>query len=144
MTLAPYAAVEPQTFHTPAFSETDARGFGLGLNYQAADAVDTRTELGSRVTTSLPLANGTDMKLWGRAAWVHDFVSNPALAASFQDLPGSSFVVYGVRPAENSALVSVGSEVHITPALSLLVKFDGQFASQEQVASGNAVLRYAW
>ena len=48
------------------------------------------------------------------------------------------------RPADNLALVSVGSELHITPALSLLVKFDGQFAGLEQVASGDATLRYAW
>jgi hypothetical protein len=38
----------------------------------------------------------------------------------------------------------VGSELRLTSALSLLVKFDGQFARTEQVASGNATLRYAW
>jgi uncharacterized protein with beta-barrel porin domain len=84
------------------------------------------------------------VNLWGRAAWAHDFVTNSALTASFESLPGSSFAVYGARPADNSALVSVGSELCITRALSLLVKFDGKFARAEQVASGNATLRYAW
>jgi outer membrane autotransporter protein len=144
MTLAPYAAVAPQTLHTPAFSETDVRGSGFALSYQASDAVDTRTELGARLATSLPLLGGMTVNLWGRAAWAHDFVTNSALTASFESLPGSSFAVYGARPADNSALVSVGSELCITRALSLLVKFDGQFARAEQVASGNATLRYAW
>lgn len=144
VTLAPYAAVQPQTFHTPAFSETDTNGLGLALAYQSSDAVDTRTELGSRVTTQIALVNGLALNLWGRAAWAHDFISSPALNASFQSLAGPSFLVYGVRPADNSALVSAGSEWHITPALSLLVKFDGQFAGTEQVASGSAALRYAW
>jgi outer membrane autotransporter protein len=144
MTLAPYAAVAPQFLHTPAFSEMDLRGSGFALSYQASDAVDTRTELGARLATSMPLVNGMSVNLWGRAAWAHDFVSNPALTASFESLPGSSFVVYGARPADNSALVSVGSELHITHALSLLMKFDGQFARNEQIATGNATLRYAW
>lgn len=80
----------------------------------------------------------------GRAAWAHDFVSPPTLGVAFQSLPGSSFAVYGARLADNSALVSVGSELHITRSLSLLAKFDGEFAPQEHIASGRAVLRYSW
>ena len=144
LTLSPYAAVEPQTFHAPAFSETDVRGGGLGLSYGAVDAVDTRTELGARLATSLSLVNGQTMNVWGRAAWAHDFVSGPVLSASFESLPGAMFAVSGARPAENTALLSVGSEVRMTSALSLLAKFDGRFAGHEQVASGTATLRYAW
>lgn len=144
VTLAPYAAVQPQAFHSPAFSEMDTNGAGLALTYQSSDAVDTRTELGSRIATQVGLANGMAVNLWGRAAWAHDFISSPSLNASFQSLAGPSFLVYGVRPAEDSALLSAGSEWHITPALSLLVKFDGQFAGTEQVAAGSAALRYAW
>jgi len=38
----------------------------------------------------------------------------------------------------------VGSELHIARSLSLLTKFDGEFASQEQIASGRAILRHSW
>jgi autotransporter-associated beta strand protein len=144
MTLSPYAAVEPQTFHAPAFSETDLRGGGLGLSYGAVDVVDTRTELGARLATSLPLVTGQTMNLWGRAAWAHDFVGGPVINASFEDLPGSTFLVAGARPAQDTALLSIGSELRMTSALSLIAKFDGRFAGHEQVASGNATLRYAW
>jgi hypothetical protein len=44
MTWTPYAAVQPQTFHSQAFSKTDVLAGGLALNYQANDTVDTRTE----------------------------------------------------------------------------------------------------
>lgn len=143
-TLSPYAAVEPQTFHAPAFSETDVRGGGLGLSYGAVDAVDTRTELGARLATSLSLTNGQIMTLWGRAAWAHDFVNGPVLSTSFESLPGVMFTVSGARPAEDTALLSIGSEIRMTSALSLIAKLDGRFAGHEQVASGSATLRYAW
>lgn len=144
VTLSPYAAVEPQTFHAPSFSETDVRGGGLGLNYGAVDAVDTRSELGARLATSLSLTNGQVMNLWGRAAWAHDFVNGPVLGTSFESLPGVMFTVAGARPAEDTALLSIGSEIRMTSALSLLAKLDGRFADHEQVVSGNATLRYAW
>jgi outer membrane autotransporter protein len=144
VTLSPYAAIEPQTFHAPAFSETDVHGGGLGLNYGAVDAVDTRTELGARLATSLSLTNGQIMNLWGRAAWAHDFVNGPLLGTSFESLPGVMFTVAGARPAADTALLSVGSELRMTSALSLIAKFDGRFAEHEQVVSGSATLRYAW
>jgi len=143
-TLSPYAAVEPQTFHAPSFSETDAGGGGLGLSYGQVAAVDTRTELGVRLATSLPLATGQVMSLWTRAAWAHDFVKTPALTASFQTLPGVIFDVSGARPADDSALLSVGSRIQLSSALSLIGKFDGRFADREHVVSGSATLRYAW
>ena len=144
MTWTPYAAVQPQTFHSQAFSETDVLAGGLALNYQANDTVDTRTEIGARLATSVPLLNGMAVDFQGRAAWAHDFVSTPTLGVAFQSLPGSSFAVYGARLADNSALVSAGGELHITRSLSLIAKFDGEFARQEQIASGRAILRYSW
>jgi outer membrane autotransporter protein len=91
MTWTPYAAVQPQTFHSQAFSETDVLAGGLALNYQANDTVDTRTEIGARLATSAPLLNGMAVDFQGRAAWAHDFVSTPSLGVAFQSLPGSSF-----------------------------------------------------
>ena len=110
LTWSPYAAVQPQTFHSQAFSETDVLAGGLALNYQAADTVDTRTEIGARLSTSVPLLNGMAVDFQGRAAWAHDFISTPTLGVAFQSLPGSSFAVYGARLADNSALVSAGGE----------------------------------
>jgi uncharacterized protein with beta-barrel porin domain len=144
MTWTPYAAVQPQTFHSQAFNETDVLSGGLGLNYQAVNTVDTRTEIGARLATSVPLLNGMSADFQGRAAWAHDFVNAPSVGVAFQSLPGSSFAVYGARLADNSALISAGGELHITRSLSLIAKFDGEFAPQEQIAAGRAILRYSW
>ena len=46
--VTPYAAVQAQDFHTPAYSETDVTGGGFGLTYAAMNATDVRSELGAR------------------------------------------------------------------------------------------------
>jgi uncharacterized protein with beta-barrel porin domain len=55
-------------------------------------------------------------------------VSDPTLAALFQTLPGASFIVNGAVPAKDSALVSAGSELRFANGVTLLAKFDGEFA----------------
>ncbi len=46
--VTPYAAVQVQDFHTPAYSETDLTSGGFGLSYNAMTGTDTRSELGAR------------------------------------------------------------------------------------------------
>ena len=71
-------------------------------------------------------------------------MTNPALGAVFQALPGASFTVNGAAPPKNSALASAGAELHMTPNWSLAAKFDGEFAVGSQTYAGTGTLRYAW
>jgi len=73
--------------------ENQAPG-GFGLAYGAMNATDVRTELGSRFDAPTVLC-GKPLVLYGRLAWGHDFVSNPALSAAAHALPGSNFTVLG-------------------------------------------------
>jgi uncharacterized protein with beta-barrel porin domain len=82
--------------------------------------------------------------LRSRLAWAHDWVSDPALAAVFQMLPGASFIVNGATPAKNSALASAGAELRLVNGASLLGKFDGEFASRASTYAGTGTLRYMW
>ena len=141
--VTPYGAVQFQDFYTPAFSETDTTGGGLGLNFAAQNSTDVRTELGSRFDAPT-LLYGKPLVLYGRVAWAHDFVSNPSLGAVFQTLPGTNFVVNGAPLPQNSALTSAGAELFITPRLTLLAKFDGEFAPGSQTYAGSGTLRYSW
>jgi uncharacterized protein with beta-barrel porin domain len=141
--ITPYAAVQVQDFHTPRYSETDVTGGGFGLSYNAMTAPDTRSELGARFD-DLQALNGMPVFLRARAAWAHDWVSNPALDAAFQALPGASFIVNGAGPPKNSALASAGAELHMTKNWSLAAKFDGEFASGSQTYAGTGTLRYTW
>jgi len=91
--------------------------------------------------------------IWrARAAWAHDWVSDPALNATFQAalLPGAmpgagaSFTVIGASPARDAALVSAGAEVRITPRLSFGASFDGEFTNGAQTYAGKATVRTSW
>ena len=141
--VTPYAALQAQDFHTPSYSETDVTGGGFGLSYAAMSATDVRSELGARFDDPT-VVGGLPLLLRARVAWAHDWVTNPALSAAFESLPGTSFVVNGAPMPQNSALTSAGAELFITPHLTLLAKFDGEFAPGSQTYAGSGTLRYSW
>jgi uncharacterized protein with beta-barrel porin domain len=141
--VTPYGAVQFQDFHMPGYSETDVTGGGFGLSYNAMNATDTRTELGTRFDDPTLLYN-KPLILFGRVAWAHDFVSNPALSAGFETLPGANFTVFGAPIPHDSALTTAGAQLVLTPQWTLLAKFEGEFAPGSQIYAGTATLRYMW
>jgi uncharacterized protein with beta-barrel porin domain len=84
------------------------------------------------------------LALRGRAAWAHDWVSDPTLVPLFQTLPGASFIVNGATLAKNSALTSAGAELRLANGVALLAKFDGEFASHSSTYAGTGTIRYRW
>ena len=142
--VTPYAAIQAQNFRTPSYSETDTNGGGFALAYAARTATDTRSELGARFDRLLAFDPGAALALRARLAWAHDWVSDPALAAVFQTLPGASFIVNGATPAKNSALASAGAELRLANGVTLLGKFDGEFAAHSSTYAGTGTIRYAW
>jgi uncharacterized protein with beta-barrel porin domain len=141
--ITPYAAIQTQWFHTPSYSEADPTGGGFGLTFNAQTSNDTRTELGARAD-DLTALNGMPLLLRGRLAWAHDSVSDAALGAVFQTLPGAAFTVNGAAVPANSALVSAGAQLFLTAHWSVEGKFDGEFASTAQTYAGTGIVRYAW
>jgi uncharacterized protein with beta-barrel porin domain len=141
--VTPYLAAQTQRFRTPAYSEQDLTGGGFGLAYAAMSATDTRGEVGARFD-ALKVIDHMPVILHARAAWAHDWVSNPALGAVFQALPGASFTVNGAAAPKNSALVSAGAELAIARGWSLDARFDGEFASGAQTYTGTGTLRHTW
>jgi uncharacterized protein with beta-barrel porin domain len=141
--VTPYGAVQFQDFQTPAYSESGAAGGGFGLSYNAMNATDVRTELGTRFDGPVSLF-GKPLVLYGRLAWAHDFVSNPSLGATFETLPGANFTVNGAPIPQNSALTTAGAQFFLTPRWTLLAKFDGEFANGSQTYAGSGTLRYTW
>jgi len=138
-----YAAIQTQSFHTPSYSENDLTAGGFGLSYAAMNGADTRSEVGARFDEPTLLGH-MPLILRARAAWAHDWASNPALNASFQSLPGASFTVFGAPIPQDSALTSAGAQLFFTPHWSLLAKFDGEFAKGAQTYAGTGTLRYTW
>jgi autotransporter-associated beta strand protein len=142
--ITPYAAIQAQSFHTPGYTETDAIANGFALTFNGRDATDTRSELGTRFDRVLAVYSNAVLALRGRVAWAHDWVSDPSLLPVFQALPGASFIVNGATPAKNSALTSAGAELRLANGVTLLAKFDGEFAAHSSTYAGTGTVRYRW
>jgi len=142
--LAPYAAIQTQSFHTPGYSETGTFADAFALTFASRNATDTRGELGARFDRAWSVNPGEVLVVRARAAWAHDWVSDPSMMPTFQALPGSSFTVYGAPMPRDSALTSLGVELRFADRLTLLAKFDGEFASHSSTYGGTATIRYTW
>ena len=88
----------------------------------------TRSELGLRTDKSFAVQNGI-FTLRGRAAWAHDFNPDRAIGATFQTLPGASFVVNGARQAPDAALVTGSAEMKWLNGWSIAGTFEGEFSN---------------
>ena len=142
--ITPYAAIQAQSFHTPGYTETGLIPNGFALNFDSRHATDTRSELGARFDRVLAVYSNAVLALRGRVAWAHDWVSDPTLTPLFQALPGASFIVNGALLPQNSALTSAGGELRFGNGITLLAKFDGEFASHSSTYGGTGTFRYRW
>ena len=95
----PYAAGQFTTFELPAYAEGVISGANtFALAYGARSVTDTRSELGLRTDKSYAMSVGI-LTLRGRVAWAHDFNPGSSIGATFQTLPGATFVVGGAAQA---------------------------------------------
>ncbi|UYO38562.1 autotransporter domain-containing protein [Rhodopseudomonas palustris] len=142
--LTPYAAAQVTAFDLPAYAEQAAGGTGVfALGYAAKTVTATRSEFGVRTDKSFALDSAL-LTLRGRAAWAHDFDVDRSIAATFQALPGASFVVNGARPARDAALTTVSAEVSWLNGFSVAASFEGEFSDVTRSYAGKGLLRYAW
>ncbi|MFB9266487.1 autotransporter domain-containing protein [Bradyrhizobium erythrophlei] len=142
--LTPYAAGQFTTFQLPGYAEQAVVGANtFALAYNAKSVTDTRSELGLRADKSFALTNAV-LTLRGRAAWAHDFNPDRSIAATFQTLPGASFVVNGAAQASDSALTTASAELKWMNGWSTLASFEGEFSNVTRSYAGKGVVRYAW
>jgi len=142
--ITPYAAAQFTTFDLPAYAEGVISGTpAFALNYAAKSVTDSRSELGIRADKSLAMQNGI-LTLRGRLAWAHDFDPDRSIAATFQSLPGASFVVNGAALASDSALTTATAEWKWINGWSAAATFEGEFSNVTQSYAGKGVVRYAW
>eukprot|EP01035_Chromulina_nebulosa_P037130 gene37130-50093_t len=104
--LTPYAAAQVTYLDMPSYAETASAGTGtFALAYAGRGISAPRSELGLRSDKSFAV-NDAILTLRGRAAWAHDYNTTRSASATFQSLPGASFVVNGARPASDAALTT--------------------------------------
>jgi uncharacterized protein with beta-barrel porin domain len=142
--LTPYAALQATAFDLPAYAEQALTGNQtFALSYAAKSVTDSRSELGLRADKSFALATAI-LTLRSRAAWAYDYNPDRSIAATFQALPGASFVVNGAMPAHNSALTTLSAEMKWINGWSAAATFEGEFSNVTASYAGKGVVRYAW
>lgn len=142
--LTPYGAAQFTTFDLPAYAEQALVGTPVfALAYAAKTVTDSRSELGIRSDRSFAVSNAM-LTLRGRLAWGHDFNSDRSVGATFQALPGASFVVNGAAQPHDSALTTASAEVRWMNGWSAAASFEGEFADTVRSYAGKGVVRYSW
>jgi autotransporter-associated beta strand protein len=142
--ITPYAAGQFVTFDLPAYAEQAVAGANtFALSYASKSVTDTRSELGIRSDKSFAMPNGI-FTLRGRAAWAHDFNPDRNIAATFQTLPGASFVVNGAAQAPDAALITGSAEMKWLNGFALAATFEGEFSNVTRSYAGKGVARYTW
>jgi uncharacterized protein with beta-barrel porin domain len=141
--ITPYAAGQFTTFDLPAYAEQAIVGSNqFALAYGSKSVTDTRSELGIRTDKSFALQNAV-LTLRGRAAWAYDFNPDRTIAATFQSLPGASFVG-GAAQAHDSALTTASAEIKWLNGWSAAATFEGEFSDVTRSYAGKGVVRYTW
>ena len=142
--IAPYAAGQFTTLDLPAYAEQTIVGANtFALAYGSKSVTASRSELGLRSDKSFAVQDGI-FTLRGRAAWAHDFNTERIVGATFQTLPGASFVVNGAAQAHDAALVTASAEMKWLNSWSAAATFEGEFSSVTTSYAGKGVVRYSW
>jgi autotransporter-associated beta strand protein len=143
--LTPYIAAEAQHFEAPAYSETALSGSSpYALDYAANNVTNAQAELGASADETLKLSRHTDLYLYGRVAWSHAFEREASAQATFQSLPDSEFLVRGVTPGSDAALLTFEAELAGRNGLSIGLKFNGSVSQSSTSYFGMAGLDYTW
>jgi uncharacterized protein with beta-barrel porin domain len=143
--LTPYAALQMQSFTAPGYSESAKTGNAtFALDLAERTTRNTRTELGVWLDRHIAIDRSAQALLRGRVAWLHNWMDEPAILASFQTLPGASFTVLGAKPSPDALLSSIALDLKFAHGLTIGARFDGEFASSSQIYAGTGTLRYQW
>ena len=142
--ITPYAAAQVTRFDLPSYAEQVLSGTSnFALSYAAKSVTGTRSELGLRTDKAIAMQDGV-MTLRGRLAWAHDFNPDRAVAATFQALPGTSFITNGAAQASDSVITTASAEMKWLNGWSIAGTFEGEFSDVTRSYAGKGVVRYAW
>jgi autotransporter-associated beta strand protein len=143
--LTPYAGGLFTTFSLPAYAEqTNGGANTFALSYAAKDVTASRSELGLRSDKSFAIHDDDVLTLRGRLAWAHNYNTDRNITATFQTLPGASFVVNGARQASEAALTTGSAQWKWTNGFSLAGTFEGEFSSTTRSYAGKVEAAYSW
>lgn len=132
-TLTPFVAIEPAAFWARGYQEsstTENGGGGvLGLAFAARTTVSVPTFVGLQADTRLVLRNGSILTPYARLSWVHEFLPDRAVTATFINVPASTFSVDGARAASDAARLDAGAKYAIDTSRSFFANVSGEWSN---------------
>ena len=147
LAVTPFAAIQFANTWQRGYTETPVYGGPaslLGLTYQSQSTMSLPSSLGLQFDSKFMLENGMTFAPYLRAAWVHDFMPDRHITASFNVAPGFLFSTIGTPALADSAQIVIGSELAIDRRVSLFSSLATQVASQSLAYSGMAGMKVAW
>jgi autotransporter-associated beta strand protein len=143
-TMTPFAAFTLDSFQAPAYAETAVSGTAnFALSYAAHDNDFAHSELGARIGRGFRLDGGM-LGLEASAAWSHQLYGAPFALVAFQAFPSSSFVVHGVRPANDTALLGLGLDVQDDNGLAYGAHIESEVGGNITSIAGSANIAWRW
>jgi uncharacterized protein with beta-barrel porin domain len=140
--VAPFVAFGGDRFAAPAYGETAVSGApDFALTYASNTITNEHVETGLHLARDFG-ASGEVLSLGADAAWAHQLTGPPVIEAAFAALSGSDFLVRGLQPAKDTALVGMGLQLQGGGGLSYGVRGDGQFGDGITAYSGTLNLVY--
>lgn len=145
--VTPFVAVEPAALWQQAYTETSTTAAGgpgtLALSYAARETTSLPTFVGAQLDTQYRVG-GQIVRPFLRASWVHEFMPQRQIEASFVSIPSPAFTVDGARPASDAARVSGGLTWTIDASKALFARVDSEFSGSGTMVAGTAGARVMW
>jgi outer membrane autotransporter protein len=123
LTVGPIASLQYTDVGIDSFDE---KGSLAPLDIHSGSAESLRSDAGFRAFYQWQIGKlVVEPSL--KAAWEHEYkYSALPITASFAGIPGASATFFGPSEGHDSAVVSAGVSVEVTPAITTYVNYDGQ------------------
>ncbi|MDX2204457.1 MAG: autotransporter domain-containing protein [Hyphomicrobiaceae bacterium] len=147
-TVTPFAGLELARYLSGSYTET-AYGAGsslgaLGLTVSGNRTDSAATALGVRLRSEETLANGMRIAPSLSLAWVHNFVTDRDLAASFTGVSADPFTVSGARADADLAQLRAGLSLRLSPRATVAAEIGTDQGAHTQSFSARGDIRLSW
>ncbi len=143
--LTPYLAGSLQNIVTPAYAEGVQSGTSsFAVSYLSQNNTLGRTEAGTHLDRSFQLDDDTSLSAQGTIGWSHQVGYSPVSTVSFQSLSGSSFLLSGIKPANDTAVLGLNIQAQKATGLSYGVRLDSQVGAGTTILGATGNVAYRW
>ena len=101
-------------------------------------------EAGTHIDRSFQLDGDTTLSAQGTIGWSHQFGYSPVSTVSFQSLSGSSFLLNGIRPANDTAVLGLNLQAQKATGMSYGVRLDSQVGAGTAIIEAAGNVAYRW